>query len=138
MRIFVFGNGNLPFRLFVAQYIPHLLSATADGAKFIVCDYRGVDTLTMEYLKTKTPNVTVFHMLAQPRYWPATFLTQASDWLRVGGFESDRERDDAAIEACTHFLAYDINSDAGGKSGTQKNIERCLELGKEQVGGALQ
>jgi hypothetical protein len=42
-------------------------------------------------------------------------------------------RDEAAIEACTHFLAHDINSDENRKSGTQRNIERCLELGKERV-----
>jgi hypothetical protein len=134
LKLYVFGNGNLPFRLFVAKYTPTLLNAVAAGYEFIVCDYRGVDTLTMEYLKTRSPHVTVYHMLASPRYWPSTFLTQASDWLRVGGFESDRERDDAAIKACTHFLAHDINSDDGGKSGTLRNIERCLEFGKERLG----
>ena len=139
MKIYAFGNGNLPFNDFLEYYVLPSeryvgCNICQDMVEFILCDYRGVDTLMMEFLKTRTSNVTVYHMLAQPRYWPASFLTKAADWKRAGGFETDRERDDAAIEACTHFLAHDINSDSGGKGGTQKNIERCLELGKERLG----
>ena len=103
---------------------------------FLVGDFRGVDTLVMEYLKCRTSNVRVYHVGVQPRYLPDKFRTKVSQWELVGGFTSDEERDSAAIETCTHFLAYDANSNHARKSGTLRNIERCLELGKENLGGA--
>jgi hypothetical protein len=77
-----------------------------------------------------TPNVRVYHVGARPRYLPDKFRTQVGQWALLGGFADDAARDAAAIGACTHFLAHDINSDAARQSGTRRNIERCLELGK--------
>lgn len=48
----------------------------------------------------------------------------------MGNFKTDQERDRAAIERCTHYLAIDFNSDEKRKSGTLKNIELCNERGK--------
>lgn len=139
MRLYCFGNGNLSFEDFLRYYvipIRHWVGCATckDLVEFLLCDYRGVDTLVMEYLKMKTDNVTVFHVGRTPRYFPSRFHTKADAWVLHGGFKSDQERDEAAIQRCTHFLAFDINSDENHKSGTQCNIERCLELGKQRLG----
>lgn len=86
--------------------------------------------MALEFLKTASAHVTLYHVGDRPRYLPDKFRTHVGEWQLVGGYKSDLERDHAAIDACTHFLAVDFNSDAQRKSGTQKNIDRCLVLGK--------
>ena len=134
MKVFVFGNGNTSFDTFVKIYGKALSRALFLGktqpVSFIVGDFRGVDTLAMEYLKTITEEVSVYHMGKSLRYFPSTFGTKAGQWKMVGGFENDGQRDSAAINACTHFIAYDFNSSPTRKTGTQRNIERCIELEK--------
>jgi hypothetical protein len=137
MRLYIFGNGNLSFTNFLNLYVGPLTRLPLNNdVDFLVGDFRGVDTLVMEYLKCLTPNVRVYHVGTRPRYLPDKFRTEVSQWELVGGFAGDEERDSAAIETCTHFLAYDSNSNPDRKSGTLRNIERCLELGKESLGGA--
>ena len=134
MIIYVFGNGNIAFSDFLSCYAAPLKNLFGNPEHhFIVCDFRGVDTLTMELLKSETGNASIYHMGTRPRYIPDRFQTKVSQWKFVGGFTSDMERDRAAIENCTHFLATDFNSDASRKSGTQKNIEKCLSLGKIKI-----
>ncbi len=138
MKIYLFGNGNLAFSDFVESYvrvIESLQFGKRDG--FVVCDFRGVDTLAMEYLKTFTANVQVFHIGERPRYLPDRYRTKVSGWKLVGGFASDAARDDAAIAACTHFIARDQNTTPARVSGTARNIARCLALGKQQLGGSV-
>lgn len=134
MKIYVFGNGNIALIDFISCYAAALRSLLEKpDHHFIVCDFRGVDTLTMELLKSETGNVSIYHIGDRPRYIPDQFQTKVSQWKFVGGFTSDIERDSAAIENCTHFLATDFNSDEFRKSGTQKNIEKCLGLGKIKI-----
>lgn len=131
MNIYIFGNGNISFhdfKLHYEQLINRFLEE--DTVMFSVCDFKGVDTLTMELLKCNTTNVAVYHIGDQPRYFPDKFKTKVSSWHIVGGFENDEQRDLAVIKNCTHFIAVDFNSDTIRKSGTQKNIERCEQLGK--------
>lgn len=129
--IFVFGNGNLSFDDFIACYLEPLkpILENEDPA-FVLCDFRGVDSLMMEFLKCRTSKVSVYHMGGSPRYFPDKFKTSAGRWQLKGGFSSDAERDEAAMNACTHFLACDFNSDGKRKSGTLKNIEACIKKGK--------
>lgn len=131
MNIYLFGNGNISFTDFLQLY-GEPIKKIGFGADiyFTVGDFRGTDTLAMEFLKCETPNVSVYHVGKKPRYLPDQFKTMVSEWNLIGGFNSDSERDNAAIENCTHFLAYDFNSDESRKSGTQKNIVRCLSLNK--------
>ncbi|HEX2901612.1 MAG TPA: hypothetical protein VHS96_18005 [Bacteroidia bacterium] len=132
MVIFISGNGNISwpdYRIHYEAPILQLLGREPD-AEFLVGDFRGVDVLTMELLKTLTPNVRVFHVGEKPRYMPDSFKTFVPKWWRVGGFKNDQERDATAIDTCSHFLGIDFNSDAQRVSGTRKNIDRCLELGK--------
>lgn len=135
MHLYVFGNGNLSFADFLTYYhAPLSALAPVSDVRYLVCDFRGVDTLVMEYLKCTTPHVRVHHVAERPRYLPDRYRTMVSQWELFGGFQGDADRDAAAIAACTHFLAFDFNSDAKRKSGTQRNIERCLALGKARLG----
>ena len=134
MKIYVFGNGNLGYNSFKKEYLDALEDSLLDpDAAFILGDFRGVDTLMMEYLKTETANVTILHIGEHPRYLPDKYRTKVSGWKIIGGFEDDDSRDLYAIEECTHYLAIDNNSNDKRKSGTQKNIERCKARGKAQL-----
>lgn len=135
MKVYVFGNGNLSFADFMQLYQKPITKLIQQDAtvSFIVCDFKGVDTLVMELLKCETAKVTVLHIGTKPRYMPDKYRTQVNNWEITGGFETDTDRDHAAIAACTHFLAFDFNSNNQRKSGTQSNIELCVELGKERV-----
>lgn len=129
--IYIFGNGNISLSEFIAHYQRPLEPFVKDpDYHFILCDFRGTDTLMMEWLKTETHRVKIYHIGEKPRYMPDKYKTQVSQWKCVGGFENDESRDKAAIEECTHFLAVDYNSNAKRKSGTLKNIEACISLGK--------
>lgn len=131
MHLYVFGNGNLSFADFLTYYHAPL-SRLEHGSDlhFIVCDFRGVDTMVMEYLKCSTPSVRVYHVGERPRYLPDAYRTMVSQWELMGGFPSDADRD----AACSHVLAHDFNSNAKRKSDTLRNMERCLELGKTCLG----
>ena len=131
MNIYIFGNGNTSFADFKTYY-ETVINRYVDNAdvNFLLCDFKGVDTLAMEVLKCTTPNVHIYHVGDKPRYLPDFFRTKVSNWTIVGGFGNDASRDAVAIEKCTHFIAIDFNSDAKRKSGTLKNMERCEVLGK--------
>ena len=134
MKVYIFGNGNIKYTDFETLYLKPIESVLSEKeVSFILCDFRGTDTLAMEYLKHLSPNVTVVHIGERPRYMPDKYRTKVSQWKVIGGFEDDSSRDAYAIEQCTHFIATDFNSNEKRKSGTLKNIERCLELGKIQL-----
>ena len=130
MNLYIFGNGNLEFYAFTRWYVPAISSALKAGAGFIVCDFRGADTLTMEYLKTRTVDVEVLHVGEQPRYLPDRYKTRTSEWTVTGGFGSDRDRDEAAMQRCTHVLAMDFNSSDHHTTGTAKMLERAMLEGR--------
>ncbi|AFD08583.1 hypothetical protein [Solitalea canadensis] len=131
MNIYVFGNGNISFDDFKKHYEevinPYLNN---EEVSFLLCDFRGVDTLIMELLKCKTSNVSIYHIGERARYLPDKFNTKVGGWKILGGYENDQERDHEVIKKCTHFIAIDFNSDHKRKSGTAKNMEYCEELGK--------
>ncbi len=134
MKIYIFGNGNTSFENFQTFYlkpIDKIINNTS--VEFIICDFKGIDTLTMEYLKNKTNEVTVLHIGENPRYLPDKYKTKVSSWQIKGHFETDIIRDDYAIEQCSHFIAKDFNSTEKRKSGTQRNIEKCLKNNKIQL-----
>jgi len=132
-KIYVSGNGNLSWENFHHFYIEPLKKLDLSDCEFIIGDFSGTDTLMMEFLKNKTENVTILHVGKRPRYFANSFQTKAKKWKIIGGFNSDYERDQFGIELCTHFLAIDFNGDEKRKSGTLKNIEKCLSLGKIRI-----
>jgi hypothetical protein len=126
-RIFIFGNGNLSFEDFLKFYQPILeQSIKQPNTSFLVGDFRGVDTLCMEWLKCRSSDVSVYHLGHRPRYHPDQFKTLTTEWTLNGYYDSNLSRDLAMVEACTHFLGFDFNSDAKRTSGTHKNIQACL------------
>ncbi|NIG56722.1 hypothetical protein [Chitinophaga sp. Cy-1792] len=133
-KVFICGNGNLSFPDYIKYYQGYISKLLQAGnPHFILGDFRGVDTLTMEMLKCATPNVTLLHMGKFPRYMPDKFRTMADQWEIIGGFQSNYDRDMAAIDLCTHFLAIDFNTDHKRKSGTLINIETCRSKNKMDV-----
>ncbi|MEN7549972.1 hypothetical protein AAG747_18750 [Rapidithrix thailandica] len=134
MNIFIFGNGNIRFSDFLEFYEKPLRKySTQAHVSFSVCDFRGVDILIMELLKSVTQNVTLYHIGERPRYLPDQYKTTVGQWQLCGGFADDRQRDLTAIENCTHFLARDFNSSSQRKSGTLSNIELCEKLDKVRI-----
>lgn len=134
MHLYIFGNGNLSFEDFLKHYVPVLDSLDwTQNPGFVLGEFRGTDTLALEYLKTRTAQVTVLHVGERPRYLPDKYKTKVSQWTIKGGFSSDEARDAEAIEACTHFLGIDFNSNEKRISGTRKNIDRLREMGKIEL-----
>lgn len=129
-KIYLFGNGNTSFEFFIEYYKPIIDKALANDFHFIVCDFRGLDVMVLEYLKDKTSNVTLLHCFDKPRYVPDKFKTFVSKWEIKGGFSCDKERDNFAISECSHFFAIDLNSNETRESGTLKNINTLKMLGK--------
>lgn len=132
-KIYVSGNGNVSWENFHQFYIEPLKKLNLFECEFIIGDYSGTDTLMMEFLKDKCENVTILHIGQRPRYFVNKFKTKVINWKFVGGFTSDFERDSYGVEHCSHFLATDFNTDQKRKSGTLKNIEKCLNLGKIKI-----
>lgn len=129
-RIYVFGNGALSFDDFRGLYVPAIESALARvGTSWVVCDFRGVDTLTMEYLKTRTAAVTVVHIGAAPRYLPDRRGTHVQQWTIRGGFADDAARDQAALATATHFLAIDRFSTPARATATVRLIDNAMAVG---------
>ena len=132
--MYIFGNGNIKYSDFEYLYLtPIRRLITEEEPEFIICDFRGVDVLAMEFLKSETPKVTLLHIGEKPRYMPDSYKTKVSQWEMIGGFTDDHSRDEYAIKICTHFIATDFNSNEKRKSGTWQNIERCEALGKIQL-----
>lgn len=129
-KIYVSGNGNVTWENFHQFYIEPLKKLNLSEYEFIIGDFSGTDTLMIEFLKDKSENVTILHVGKKPRYFVNSFKTMTRRWKIIGGFSSDYERDQFGIEHCTHFLAADFNTDEKRKSGTLKNIEKCLNLNK--------
>ncbi len=135
ISIYIFGNGNISLSDFITYYQQPLLPyITNSEVSFILCDFKGTDTLSMELLKTYAQHVTIYHIGEHPRYIPDKYKTKVGQWKLEGGFKDDESRDIAAIDNCTHFLAIDFNTNSKRKSGTLKNIECCLSNHKIKIG----
>ncbi len=130
-NIFVFGNGNLSFDDFIYFYEPVLEQyCDLNDSQFLIGDFRGVDTLCMEWLKCRTSRVSVYHLGHRSLYRPDQFNTYTSEWTFNGHFNTNLSRDLAMVDACTHFLGFDFNSNSRRTSGTYKNIQACLRKNK--------
>jgi hypothetical protein len=134
MKIYIFGNGHTSYKDFEALYLIQLEKLIMiENIEFIVCDFKGIDTLVMEYLKTESTQVKICHIGERTRYTPDKYKTKVSQWNFLGGFIDDEDRDAYAIKECSHFLAFDFNSNVKRKSGTLNNIEMCESLKKIRI-----
>lgn len=119
---FISGHGNITFEEWLNQYKPSIDQALAEEASFIIGDFRGTDTLSMEYLKDKTASVTITHCFSNPRYKADTGGLLSNEWKYVGGFANDTERDTFMTENSDADIAW-IRL-GREKSGTAKNLKR--------------
>lgn len=116
---FICGHLDITPEEFEAHYVPLLLLAVADpDSKFVVGDANGVDSSTQAWLelqRVEKHRVTVYHMFDNPRCHHGDFPT-------VGGYTSDKARDEAMTVASTHDIAW--VRPGREKSGTAKNLKR--------------
>ena len=134
MEVYIFGNGNINFSDFEEYYVKPMNRILAESnPSFILGDFRGADTLAMEYLKSRARLVTILHIGTKPRYLPDKYKTKVSQWEIIGDFVDDQARDEFAMKRCSHFIAVDFNTNEKRISGTQRNIEQCLRLDKLRI-----
>lgn len=112
---FISGHLDLTPGEFAAHYVPPIRDAVADGARFVVGDARGADTMAQALLMELGATVTVFHMYDAPR-------NNLRPWTTVGGFLSDSARDEAMTEASSADIGWVRLGRE--KSGTAKNLAR--------------
>lgn len=126
---FISGHGNVSFEEWLEYYKPQIDNALLENAKFIISDFRGADVISMEYLKNKTKQVTVYHCFEKPRYKVDVVDLQSKDWEYIGGYSSDSERDKDMTNCSTDDILW---IKAGKeKSGTAKNLKRRNLLANE-------
>jgi hypothetical protein len=114
---FISGHRNVTPAEFEEHYAGRIRSAVGEGAKFVVGDYHGVDTMAQQLLKDLgVQHVTVYHMFTSPRN-NAGFPTR-------GGFDSDDERDQAMTLVSDKDILWIRPSAAGKNSGTEQNKQR--------------
>ena len=124
---FVSGHLDLTEHEFDEHYKPTLLRYLRAGDSFIVGDAPGAALLAQRYLsehvglrlfpvcQARADVITVYHMLALPRHNPEGLPT-------VGGFLSDRARDEAMTAASDGDVAW--VRPGREKSGTASNLKR--------------
>lgn len=133
--IFITGNGNISYELFEKHYISILKKFDPNFEhKYIVSDFRGTDTLAMEWLKTKTKNVTICCKGLAPRYMPDTFKTYVKNWKVVNCLKNNRGCDEYMLTNCNYLLGYDQNTDSNRISGTMHNLMRAKRMKKIILG----
>jgi len=117
---FISGHGDISQKEWDLYYKPIIDKAIKNNERFIIGDYKGVDTKAQKYLfesQIEKNKVTIYHMFENPRINVGNFPTK-------GGFKTDKERDTQ--------MTYDSNKDIAWvrpgkeKSGTYKNIKRRI------------
>jgi hypothetical protein len=119
---FISGHGNTTFEEWELHYKPLIDKALSNDSCFILGEFRGVDIISMEYLKNKTPKVTITHCFENPRYKVDAIDLPSKFWTYIGNFQSDLERDTFMTENSDEDIAW--IREGREKSGTAKNIKR--------------
>lgn len=125
-HVFVSGHLDLTNEEFVEHYAERLRAARLDGDSapnltvFHVGDARGADIMAQEFLEGLRAPVIVYHMLVAPRN------ICGRPHQIIGGFTSDKERDEAMTAATTEDIAW--VRPGREKSGTAKNLARRGEV----------
>lgn len=114
---FISGHLDLTPDEFDDHYRLRLREAVSKDASFVVGDAHGTDRMAQVYLMGWGANVTVFHMLVEPRN-NAGFPTE-------GGFRSDAARDAQMTADSDADIAW--VRPGREKSGTARNLKRRTE-----------
>lgn len=117
---FVSGHLNLTADEFTEHYELRLETAVREGARFVVGDAKGADSLTQLHLAhllypDRLNRVTVYHMFDRPR-------NNLGKFPERGGFKSDADRDTAmTVDSDTDIAWVRPGRES---SGTNKNLLR--------------
>ena len=111
---FISGHLSLTRKEFIDHYKDKIDDAIEQECSFVVGDAKGADYMAQQYLKDKTPFVTVYHMFGSPR--------NNVGYETKGGFKSDIGRD----TMMTLDSNFDIAWVRSGRedSGTAMNLKR--------------
>jgi hypothetical protein len=109
MTLFISGHLDVSPEEFTRYYAPHLTEAHQKGARFVVGDARGADTLAQAFLRDLDAEVVVYHLFEQPRN---------------NGFSSENARDAAMTAASEGDIAW--IRPGREKSGTARNLARRI------------
>ena len=119
---FISGHRDITEDEFERNYKPVLEAIVNDvpDCRFVVGDYYGADIMAQNYLvdvlDVEPERITVYHMFEAPRNINPKITNT------VGGFGSDRERDEAMTAASSNDIAFVRNNTM--ISGTAENILR--------------
>jgi hypothetical protein len=132
---FISGHLDLSQEEFDANYKDRIVNAINNNSNFVIGESRGADSLGQKLLSVYTKKdlslydrVTVYHMFDTPRNNFGNFIT-------IGGFTSDEERDEAMTKASDEDILWmrdpkEQRKRLGAKynpyhiSGTTKNMLR--------------
>lgn len=122
---FISGHLDLTQEEFDEHYKNRITSAFIIGHNFVVGDARGCDSMAQQLLATIALNniVTVYHMYDAPRNF---ICTPVLPFDKVGGFTSDKERDEAMTEDSDYDIAW--VREGRKNSGTAQNLKRRAKL----------
>jgi hypothetical protein len=111
----VSGHLDLTEEEFNKHYRDSILNAISEGSSFVIGDAAGADAMAQKFLfEHGITNVIVYHMFDKPR--------NNIGFKTIGGFTSDRERDEALTVASNDDIAW--VRPGREKSGTAKNLTR--------------
>jgi len=112
---FISGHRNITEKEFKEHYISTIDKILVSGdCRFVIGDYYGADIMAQNYLKEKSANVTVYHMLVAPK--------NNAGFPLIGGFENDEDRDAAMTSVSNRDIAW-VRS-GNDISGTAINLRR--------------
>lgn len=117
MTLFISGHLDVSPEEFARYYAPHLTEAHQKGARFVVGDARGADTLAQAFLRDLDAEVVVYHLFEQPR-------NNVGNFPKHGGFSSENARDAAMTAASESDIAW--IRPGREKSGTARNLARRI------------
>lgn len=123
---FISGHRDITETEFEINYIPKINEVlhNYDNPIFIMGDYQGVDIMAQNYLMDivgiEPEKVFVYHMFETPRNCNSKIIN------KIGGFQSDDERDEAMTAASSFDIAFIRDNNV--ITGTGKNILRRYKL----------
>jgi hypothetical protein len=121
--VFISGHIDLTPEEFGEHYVLELHRLVQTKCTFVVGDAAGCDHMVQQWFDSSFPlggaPLTVYHMFVAPRNhgFPTIEIYRC-----IGGFQSDKERDEAMTAASSQDLAW--VRPGREKSGTAKNLAR--------------
>lgn len=116
MIFFISGHLDTTHEEFQLHYVPLIQKAIINGCSFVVGDACGTDVMAQKFLSKSLVSVTIYHMFDLPR--------NNFGFKTIGGFQSDKERDEAMTKASDGDIAW--VRPGREKSGTAKNLRRRI------------